>query len=90
MVHTLEKIQSGQINFSSGFPFSRGYSSINLYEMYKWGIDYRLPLLYPDAGFGNIFYLLRVRTNLYYDHTKANDFYSNGNKFTGQISISRG
>ncbi|MEO8413667.1 MAG: hypothetical protein ABI472_08405 [Ginsengibacter sp.] len=78
----LKKDSIGEINFSSGFPFSRGYSSINLYEMYKWGIDYHLPLLYPDAGFGNIFYLLRVRTNLFYDHTKANHFYTNGNKFT--------
>ncbi|MEP6926354.1 MAG: hypothetical protein ABI834_01905, partial [Ginsengibacter sp.] len=77
----LHKDTIGQINFSSGFPFSRGYNSINLYEMYKWGADYHLPILYPDAGFGNILYLLRVRANLFYDDTQVDDFFANGNKF---------
>lgn len=81
----LRKDSIGQINFSSGFPFSRGYSSINLYEMYKWGVNYQLPLFYPDAGFGNIVYLLRVRANLFYDDTRANDFYTNGNKFAASF-----
>ena len=78
----LRKDTVGQISFSSGFPFSRGYSSVNLYQMHKWGVDYQLPLLYPDAGFANIFYLLRVRSDLFYDNTDAHDFYSNGNKFS--------
>ena len=78
----LRKDSSGQINFSSGFPFSRGYSSINLHEMFKWGVDYHLPILYPDAGFGNVLYLMRVRADLFYDDTQANDFDNNRNKFS--------
>jgi len=78
----LRKDSLNQINFSSGFPFSRGYSAINLYRTYKWGIDYAFPLLYPDAGFGNIAYLLRVRADLFYDNTHGQDFYRNGQKFT--------
>jgi hypothetical protein len=81
----LGKDSIGQIPFSSGFPFSRGYSSINLYKMYKWGADYHLPIFYPDAGFGNILYLLRVRADLFYDHTRANDFFSNGDKFAARF-----
>ena len=81
----LRKDSLGEINFSSGFPFSRGYSSINLYRMYKWGVNYSLPLVYPDAGFGNIVYLLRVRVNLFYDNTHANDFYTNGTKFSARF-----
>ena len=81
----LKKDTLGQINFSSGFPFSRGYSSVNLYQMCKWGIDYDFPLLYPDAGFADVFYLLRVRANLFYDYTKANDFYANGNRFNASF-----
>ena len=77
----LKKDSTDKFNPSSGFPFSRGYSSINLYEMYKWGVNYSFPIMYPDAGFGNIIYLLRVRSNLFYDDTRANDFYNNGNKF---------
>lgn len=81
----LRKDSSGEINFSSGFPFSRGYSSINLYEMYKWGANYSFPLLYPDAGFANIIYLLRVRANLFFDDTQVHDFYSNRNKFSANF-----
>jgi hypothetical protein len=77
----LRKDSLGEISFSSGFPFARGYSSINLYRMYHWGVNYSLPLAYPDAGFGNIIYLLRVRSNLFYDFTHAHDFYNNGNSF---------
>jgi len=78
----LGKDSVGEINFSSGFPFSRGYSSINLYKMYKWGLNYSFPLAYPDAGFGNIIYVLRMRANLFYDYTHAHDFYNSGNKFS--------
>ncbi|HEY8658342.1 MAG TPA: hypothetical protein VIL78_04855 [Hanamia sp.] len=77
----LRKDSLGQISFSSGFPFSRGYQSVNLYEMYKWGVNYHLPLIYPDAGFGDILYLLRVRANFFYDDTHVKDFYRNGNAF---------
>jgi hypothetical protein len=45
--------------------------------MYKWGINYHLPLALPDWGFANIFYLLRVRANLFYDDTHVKDFYTN-------------
>ncbi len=75
----------GQLNFSSEFPFSRGYSAINLYRMYKWGVDYHFPILYPDAGFGEMLYLLRVRGNVFYDNTKTNDFYTNRTKFSANF-----
>ena len=81
----LKKDTIGQLNFSSGFPFSRGYQAENLHEMIKWGANYHLPLLYPDAGFANIVYLLRLRTNLFYDHTHVNDFYANGRPFVADF-----
>ncbi len=78
----LRKDSLDQISFSSGFPFSRGYQSVNFYEMYKWGINYHLPLALPDWGFADIFYLLRVRGNLFYDDTEVKDFYSNKTPYT--------
>ena len=81
----LRKDTVGQLNFSNGFPFSRGYTAENLHEMIKWGVNYHLPLLYPDAGFANIFYLSRVRGNLFYDHTHVNDFFSNVTRFTANF-----
>ncbi len=77
----LTKDSSREISFSSGFPFSRGYGAANFFRMYKWGINYHAPLLYPGAGFGNIFYLLRVRGNLFYDNTFVKDFFRNGNSY---------
>ena len=45
--------------------------------MYKWGVNYHLPLALPDWGFADIIYFLRVRANLFYDDTEVKDFYSN-------------
>lgn len=70
-----------QRSFSNGFPFSRGYTSENLHRMAKWGVNYHFPLFYPDAGFGNIVYFLRVRANLFYDHTYLQDFYRDHRPF---------
>jgi len=67
--------------FSNGFPFSRGYTAENFYRMWRWSASYHLPLVYPDWGIGNIVYFLRVRANLYYDYTRALDFYTNGRAF---------
>lgn len=77
----LKKDRVSQINFSSSFPFSRGYNAENLYQMFKWGIDYHFPLIYPDKGFANIIYLLRTRAALFYDQTRVNDFFSDGRTF---------
>ncbi|HEV9036799.1 MAG TPA: hypothetical protein VGQ51_09265, partial [Puia sp.] len=61
--------------FGNSFPFSRGYTAENFYRMWKASANYQLPLLYPDWGFGDILYFLRIRANLYYDYTHAMDFY---------------
>ena len=84
-VSYLYKDTAHQLNFSSSFPFSRGYTAVNLHEMVKWGVNYHLPLLYPDAGVGNIVYFLRVRANLFYDDTHTKDFFSNRSIFSGDF-----
>lgn len=61
------------INFSSGFPFSRGYNAVNLQNMLKWGLSYHLPYACPDFGFANVLYVLRIRGSFFYDATTAND-----------------
>jgi hypothetical protein len=58
-----------EYSFSNSFPFSRGYSSVNLPEMWRLGFNYHLPLVYPDRGFGNIVYCKRIRANAFYDYT---------------------
>ena len=62
------------IRFSNSFPFSRGYSTNNFYHMWKLGANYHFPLVYPDWGFANIVYFLRIRSNVFYDFTRVSDY----------------
>lgn len=55
--------------YSNDFPFSRGYTGVDFPRMWMLGVNYHLPLLYPDAGVGNLVYLLRVRLNVFGDAT---------------------
>lgn len=56
--------------FSNQFSNSRGYDDLNLSKMWKVSANYHLPLLYPDWGFANLIYFLRVRGSVFYDFTK--------------------
>ncbi|MDT3405632.1 hypothetical protein [Mucilaginibacter terrae] len=67
--------------FSNQLPFSRGYTADNLYRLYKVGVNYHFPVAYPDAGVGNLVYLMRLRGNVFYDYTHGTDFYRNGTTF---------
>jgi len=78
-----QKNKNDVIDYSNDFPFSRGYTAENLYNMNKIGVDYALPIAYPDAGFANFLYISRIRGNAFYDYTYANDFNSDGSKFKG-------
>ncbi|MEP7258472.1 MAG: hypothetical protein ABI687_08790 [Flavitalea sp.] len=60
-----------QYAFSNSFPFSRGYTAIDFPRMWKLGANYHFPIAYPDVGFGQIVYLLRVRGNIFYDYTRT-------------------
>lgn len=68
-----EHDKDGDIGFSNSFPFSRGYTAFNFQQMQKLGVNYHLPLFYPDWGFAGIVYFLRVRTNLFYDYSRVTD-----------------
>ena len=57
--------------FDNDFPFSRGYITVNYPRLVKAAINYNFPLAYPDWGFGNIAYFLRIRANIFYDFTQA-------------------
>lgn len=57
--------------FSNTFPFSRGYTALRTRRMYKIGANYHFPIAYPDFGVGNIFYIQRLRGNVFFDYTNA-------------------
>ncbi len=66
-----QKDSLNQISFSNAFPFARGYQAVNLWKMSGAQVNYQLPLIYPEIGFANIAYLLRIRGNAFYDQTNA-------------------
>ncbi len=70
--------QRGAGGYSNAFPWARGYGTANLYQMWRVTGNYHFPLLYPDAGIGNIAYLLRVRANAFYDYMKGLFFLRSG------------
>ncbi|UEG51148.1 hypothetical protein LK994_06630 [Ferruginibacter lapsinanis] len=71
---------ANQYYYSNNFPFSRGYTVVDYPRMWKLSANYHLPILYPDRGIANIVYFLRVRGNLFYDHTIAKSLRT-GNTF---------
>ena len=71
---------SGKYYYDNSFPFSRGYSVPDYPRMYKAGINYNFPLVYPDRGFGNLVYFLRIRANLFYDFTQTKSLRT-GNRY---------
>lgn len=60
-----------QYTFTNSFPFSRGYPDVDFPRMWKIGGNYHFPIAYPDAGFANIVYLLRLRGNAFYDYSQV-------------------
>jgi hypothetical protein len=50
------------------FEYARGYGAPINDEFRLFTADYRLPLLYPDFGVNGLFFLKRIRTNLFYDY----------------------
>ncbi len=78
-----QKGKNNVIGFSNDFPFSKGYTAESLDDMNKVGLNYHFPFAYPDAGFGNIVYLLRLRGQLFFDYTRAtsDNFFTNGASF---------
>ncbi|MDE1193396.1 MAG: hypothetical protein PW786_14815 [Arachidicoccus sp.] len=61
-------------SFSYNFPFSRGFDLFSFSKMWKYSLNYTLPVAYPDFGFANIFYLKRIYANAFYDNTFGKNY----------------
>jgi hypothetical protein len=68
---SFQQVDTNNIVFSNRFANSRGYNDLFFSRMWKGSANYHFPLFYPDKGFGNIVYLLRLRANIFYDHSKV-------------------
>ncbi len=82
--HSIEIVAAAQKRdtlpdfFSNTFAGARGYEPLNSRQMWKFSGNYHFPIAYPDAGVGNIFFLQRIRANVFYDFEK---FYFRRNGF---------
>jgi len=55
--------------FSDNYDYARGYNrSLRVDELTKIGVNYRLPLWYPDVALGGLAFMKRVKANVFYDH----------------------
>src|SRR3569833_66808 len=61
------------IGYTNNFPFARGYVAEGRRAGNKFGADYHLPLIYPDAGIANAIYFMRLRGDVFFDYTRVND-----------------
>lgn len=62
----MEDFENGyQLNDTFNYP--RGFRVTDNDQVNRLGIDYKLPLLYPDFGLAGITYFKRIRANLFYD-----------------------
>lgn len=69
-----QETDTSNVLFSNRFANSRGYEDYYFSRMWRLSGNYHFPLFYPDKGFANLVYFLRVRSNVFYDFTRV---YSN-------------
>jgi hypothetical protein len=82
-----QKNDTNNVVFSNRFANARGYDDNYISREWptrKWRIsgNYHFPLVYPDIGFANLVYVLRIRSNLFYDYSRA---YSNEKRETVRL-----
>ena len=57
--------------YVNAFQYARGYGLRLSDRVSRIGINYQLPLLYPDFGLFGITYFQRVRLNMFYDYSRV-------------------
>jgi hypothetical protein len=55
--------------FTNRFPFARGYQAVDYPDLIGGSVNYHFPVAYPERGWAQLVYLLRVRSAVFYDHT---------------------
>jgi hypothetical protein len=68
---SFQQVDTNNVLFSNRFSLARGYPDYYYSRMWNTGVNYHLPLLYPDWGFGNLVYFLRVRSNFFFDYSQV-------------------
>ncbi len=67
-----------QVRFHQQLSICKGLFRRKFLPDVSIGFNYNLPLVYPDWGFANIIYFLRIRANAFYDYTGVPYYATNG------------
>jgi len=72
-----EKEKQGEAKYSlnNRISFPRGYKNIISKNLDFLSADYAFPIAYPDLSISSLFYLKRIRGDLFFDHAKGTDNY---------------
>jgi len=75
-----QKRTEREFPYSDIVRFPRGSQRIANTDLYTLAIDYAVPLAYPDLSLSRLFYLKRLRSNLFYDFSslKGNTYNRDG------------
>jgi hypothetical protein len=60
----------GDFQYSSGLS-QRGLGVVPGDQIWRFSANYHMPLCYPDWGLAGLIYIYRMRSNLFFDHTRA-------------------
>jgi hypothetical protein len=60
---------------NSRVSFSRSYTNVISPDLRFISADYFMPLLYPDLNLPGLIYITRIRSDFFYDYTRANTYY---------------
>lgn len=63
----IQKKQRMEYAFSDRIRFPRGHQNVMNDQMYSFGADYQLPLLYPDLNLLGLAYIKRIKLKIFYD-----------------------
>lgn len=70
-----EKQKTEMFVMNSRVSFSRSYKNIISPDLQFASADYFMPLLYPDLNLPGLIYITRIRSDIFYDYTRANTYY---------------
>jgi hypothetical protein len=68
---SFQQVDTANLLFSNRFSLARGYPDYYYARMWNGGFNYHMPLAYPDWGFANLVYLLRLRSAFFVDYSQV-------------------
>lgn len=74
--------KTNQVALTEFITLSRGFQQVYLHQISKGASNYHMPLFYPDFGFANIYFIQRVRTQLFYDFSRFTYYNTQQNRPT--------